>query len=182
MKEISTKQEGRRLVIDLPYGHPGKERIKAAGAHWDPEARTWWIGISKVDEMRLLIDTVNQETANAEPTKPDTDSLSVAASVIYKGQRYRCIAGSHPTRCRLVSGDSKLDFWVDRELVEVAKTYQSDRRRGLPTVGSLRRFAERAKAEKADPTAERRVCWECGRSFVSSEVSHSDWEDSYCGC
>lgn len=44
---IAVEREGARLWITLPLGSPAKAGVKRAGAHWHPESKRWWIGVTK---------------------------------------------------------------------------------------------------------------------------------------
>lgn len=45
-----------------------KSAIKAAGGHWDADARAWWVGAAKRDDIERVIATAKPEAA--EPYRP----------------------------------------------------------------------------------------------------------------
>lgn len=59
---------GQRLYFrNSPFA--GKDTLKAGGAKWDPDARCWWIGATKVEEAKALAAKAD-EAASTAPTTP----------------------------------------------------------------------------------------------------------------
>ena len=65
MADITVTKEGRRVWIDIPFGSPAKDKIKALGAHWDATRKQWWIGSGKADEVHQIADEANASKAAA---------------------------------------------------------------------------------------------------------------------
>jgi hypothetical protein len=151
---ISTKREGRRTyLLGAPYG--AREQLKAAGAHWDPERRAWWLGSD--ERAREL--AAQLEQARAPTGLQDSDTLlgrgryqGRACLVLWAGDT---AAGR---RCKCASMDGARIFWAPSEEVEVEKRYLSgwtedDRGREYQrepmTWGRLLRLREKAQQERA---------------------------------
>lgn len=170
---------------------PLKDALKSLGAHWDGEARAWWIGASKEAQARQLLDDSAASTTRdpvervvlanraeeagkdslaaelrAAPPAEDVSEKRVYAAVTYKGRRYYVIAeqrnaAGEPTRCRLATLDADGPvFWADCSACTLIRTYEGreqwDGRRYsgqtrtvYSTIGSLRRFRDRARAADA---------------------------------
>lgn len=163
---------------------PIKDQIKNLGGHWDGDARKWWVGKTKQADAERLVSGAAQQTAQA-PTEGAPDSQEVLGRADYKGKSYLVIAVSKDgARFLLAFTDGSKKWWADAALVTWTKRYNGER---PVTIGSLKRFVERIKADeqaKASGTAETRRCWECGRdfSYMDAKRNDGDWQDGYCGC
>ncbi len=108
-----------------------------------------------------------------EAPREDISTCRIYAQVEYKGRRYYVIAETKDlSRCRLATLDGSLVFWADCSACNLLKRYEPrevwDGRRysgttrtEYQTIGSMRRFVEREKRNRADGGA---VCAECGKS------------------
>jgi hypothetical protein len=175
--DISTSA---RVYVQTAYGEPIVAALKDLGAHWDPQARCWWVGKSKrkaVEELLVSADQV-EDTARERgestppPAKQDPDSIRLQARVRYKGRVYYQAARTRDgAKVRLVSlpdtqGDY-LDFWAAIAEVELLKEYhpREQKHYGRPTgrydyttLGSIARFIREQKDPDNGP-----ICSECGK-------------------
>ena len=179
MAQIATNlSDSRRIYVQTRYGEPVVGQLKALGAHWDAEARAWWLGAAKrADVEALLADAAAGQ--EGEPAQEDPHTVRLVGKARYKGRDYYCRwvgqtkSGEH--LCRLVSLDHAVDFWADcarpgescdgnGELAVLTKTYPVREYRGrqqYTTLGSIRDFLVREKSNRERGGA---VCAECGKS------------------
>jgi len=50
---IELQNQGRRCYL-IGNTYPIKDKIKAAGGHWDNDRKAWWIGVGKRAEFESL--------------------------------------------------------------------------------------------------------------------------------
>jgi hypothetical protein len=154
---LGTEVVGKRVYV-TGNSYPVKDRLKAAGCHWDGDRRQWWIGLGKEAAIAAIVGGLN-----GTEVKEDS-SRAVYGKVRYKDRSYYVIGTSsrEALRLRLTVLDGSLDFWVDESLCQWEKRYQAREYRGRTehqTLGGIRRFIERAKQAERD--GEER-CAECG--------------------
>jgi hypothetical protein len=148
----------RRVYVQTRFGEACVERLKALGAHWDREARCWWVGAARRAEVEALLrdggaldsrDPVERaaradqleeqgrasEARAAREAKEDVSACRVYAAVTYKGRRYYVIAEQcdkvtgDPLRCRLATLDEGGPvFWADCPACELVKRYEGRER------------------------------------------------------
>lgn len=192
---LTLDHQGRRVYL-RGNTFPIKDQIRAQGGRWDADKKAWWVGAGKETSFSDILN-VPAQPANEGGSEKVSDDTKIRGKVSYKGKTYFLICssrdgGSHKV-CTL---DGNLCFWTNADnRAEVVKQYGKARRfRGYgnrgregdieyPTLGSLRKFIERAKngPSENEPT---KVCWECGGSFTAFDARRNggDWKDSYCGC
>lgn len=152
---IATEKVGARIYV-TGNTFAVKDRLKAAGCHWDGERKQWWIGVAKADKISGIVGQLD----GAEAPKESLDDRRVYAKVQYKGRTYY-VVGESGDRCRLTVLDGSLDFWTDKSACSLLKEYTPrevwDGRRysgktvtQYTTLGSLRDFiADCREADKA---------------------------------
>lgn len=164
--------DARRVYVQTAYGEPIVARLKALGAHWDAEARAWWIGAAKRSEVEALLAATPAPAADAPRAKQDPADIRLTGKGVYKGRTYYLGAQTRDgqrVRC-LTLPDAKgdyLDFWANASEVQVVKTYRPREHtyRGrtstsYTTLGGIADFirGERAARERGEP-----VCAACGK-------------------
>ncbi len=150
--------EGRRVWVELPYGHLAVSKLKAIGFRWDPESKRWWAGSAKQDKAKAIVE--ESESASDEEK---TASIEVVGKARYKGRVYYVEWHGSTRRgmaAKLVSLDGSLRFWAsldespDKEVAEIIKRFAQPTR-----LGSIRKFVDGIKkgtVERFDPN-----CQEC---------------------
>jgi hypothetical protein len=168
---MTAELEGQRVYLaGLPFAakDAAKEEL---GAKWDADRRQWWVGRVKLAAAVAFAERVNAQPA-AAPAAEDVSKCRAYAQVMYKGRRYYVVAETADvTRCRLTTLDGLAPFWVDCAACELVKRYEGTPRGWeggrfgrreivYPTIGSLRDFRDRQKAEEAKGTP---ACAACGK-------------------
>ncbi len=172
--DLTTERVGARLYV-AGNTYPIRDRLRAAGYHWDGERRQWWIGAGKAEALRPILDG----PATAAPPE-DLSMARVMARVEFKGRPYYQIAAVRDgARVRLVSLDGRADFWAAAAECRVIRTYPPREYRGrteYTTIGSIRRFIEK----QANPATRRGQCYECGAyGPVGQDCPECGGEGSY---
>lgn len=116
------RREGRRTyLLGAPYG--AREALKAAGAHWDPDRKAWWIGShERAMELAAQIDATEAEPAHTGLRDGD---------VLLGRGRYRgrgCLVlwvgeTKAGRRCKCATMDGSRIFWAPADEVSVEKRY-----------------------------------------------------------
>lgn len=79
---------GRRIWMSLPYGSPVKDRIKAAGAHWDSGSKRWWIGtVARDIVVPILDEAMGIDSAELVTVEVDLDAAKAADAITRTGGR-----------------------------------------------------------------------------------------------
>lgn len=154
---ITIRHEGRRYYLDgAPYA--ARERLRAAGCRWDPDARAWWTG--RRDLAESLVAELGEAPAEAGPERLAEDAREVIGRGTYQGrscyvlgrvvQRGRTaydrdeiapVKSRDGGKVKLASRDGSRVWWAPVDEVSVDKRYQR-----LTSIRSLREYAERARA------------------------------------
>lgn len=160
---IGTEKVGARIYITgNTFGV--KNQLKSAGCHWDGDRKQWWIGTTKADAIQGIVSA----TDGAEAPKEDLSTRPCYGKCEYKGRQYFIIGRSEKTgKFWLTVLDCSIDFWAVMGDCRIVKTYQSRQtgygkwaREEHQTIAGIRRFIERAKADRASGAE---LCAECGR-------------------
>lgn len=155
-------QEGRRYYLDkLPF--EAKDRAKSLGCKFDWDSKRWWTG--KKDVALKVAEKVNGSSSDAAPDSerndrpaPGEDQI-VAGKAKYKGRTYyvagrvekgrthwddrvSTITTRDGTKILLCFRDGSKSFWAPRSEAPMVKYYEKPK-----TIGSLQRFAAKAKTE-----------------------------------
>lgn len=166
MGQIGTERVAARVYV-TGDSYALKDRLKAAGCHWDAERRQWWVGVAKEAGVQAVL---AGESHAGPAAKDDPKSIRLTGKGEYKGRTYYIGASTRDgSRCRLLTLPNDegqyLDFWADVEAVRVTKTYQPResgygryRRTEYTTLGSIVAFVRRQR----DPATARGECTECG--------------------
>lgn len=172
---IEIRTEGRRSYI-TGNTYPHRNALRSAGAHWDADAKAWWVGdAAKAAELVGRFAASPQPAADTASSGERQDApgedATVAGRAEYKGRTYylagRVERGAsrydrdkvHPVSTRdgakllLIARDGSMQFWAAREAVQVTKRYDRPQ-----TIAGLRSFA--AEAKKGFPG--RATCSYCG--------------------
>lgn len=171
MSQITTEKTGARIYV-TGNTYSVKDRLKAAGCHWDGERKQWWIGAAKAEAIAEIVNGLVSQPMGAVSDSSDLGKSRVYAQVECKNRKYYVIAESHSNnRCRLTVLDGSINFWVAMGDCKLIKTYHPrevwDGRRNsgktitrYTTLDSLREFiADRKRAEESGEVC----CAECGR-------------------
>jgi hypothetical protein len=157
MSQIKLIAEGRRIYLS-GNTFPIKEKIKAAGGHWDGDRKMWWVGSQARAEFEAI--AASAPTTEYVPAPLDHNSR-VYGKARYKGRAYFVVTQGK-NRMRLTVLDASIDFWARNEDCEWLKTYQPRSRfagygRGnvevYTTLGSLRDFIAESKAAEKEIAA-----------------------------
>ena len=168
---ITLERTGSRIYL-VGNTFPIKDQIKSIGGHWDGDRKAWWVGTAKASDAEKL--AAGAAASNGTSDKPKVgDDSKVVAKATYKGRSYyvlwmgRCASGAE--KAHLTVLDGKIDFWADLSACQITKTYQPREYRTFrgrttttyTTLGSIRSFIEREKANRANGGD---VCAACGTS------------------
>lgn len=162
---LGTEAVGGRVYV-IGNSFPVKDRLKAAGCHWDPDRRQWWIGAAKASALATIV----ASAASAPAAPEDLGKSRVYGKVQYKGRSYYVLAQGSG-RVRLTVLDGSIVFWADESACQWEKRYSPREERGAygrptgrqvyQTLGGIRSFVQREREARA---AGEPVCAECGRS------------------
>jgi hypothetical protein len=179
---ITVDKQGRRHYL-RGNTYPIRDRLREAGAKWDPEERCWWTGKAET-AAELIQQAADTEAPRQQERKAPGMAATVAGRATYKGKSYYLAARVYRqtaydvdislvetrdgAKILLYARDGSFQFWADRASVEIGKTYSTER-----TIRGLHKYAEQAKQARA---AGIERC-ECG-GF------HDDTSDGcyLCGC
>ncbi len=161
--------------------YPAKDKIKAAGGHWDADERAWWVGKAKLTAAQEIAGAVSTSSA---PQKPESlsDETAIRGKAAYKGKSGYLIlwigTTSRGEAVKLAFRDGSKVFWADKADVVVEKTYQDREWRGRTepgmTFGRLNRLRDEYAAAKKDGLE---ACHKC-----SSIHRDTDRVCYMCGC
>lgn len=160
---ITIESVGRRHYL-RGNTYPIKDRLRSAGAKWDPDARAWWTGKREVAEQFAATSAEPPAAAAATTERPAdrlTDDSKVVGRARYKGRECLLVWEGETRRGRaakLAFTDGSKIFWADMSEVQVTKIYESRVWRGREepmTFGRLAKLRERYAAEKQ---AEKNQC------------------------
>jgi len=146
--EIGTERVGTRVYV-TGNTYAVKDRLKAAGCHWDGERRQWWIGAAKQAAIAAIVGGLAGQPA----PKEDLSTRRVYGKAKYKGRLYYVIGQSGSGRLRLTVLDGKIDFWADESACQWEKRYTPREYRGrteYQTLGGIQRFVESRKQHDPD--------------------------------
>jgi hypothetical protein len=178
---ITVERIGRRSYLrGAPFEI--RERLKAAGAKWDPDARAWWLGKDEAARA-LAAEAADAKAKEAVQGKKDalTDDSPVQGRATYKGRSYLLVWSGTTARgqaAKLASMDGSLVFWAELSEVEVTKHYQAREYRGRVqpmTLGRLTALRERYAKGRAEgyadgiPAGHRYRCEECDEWVVRGQ-------------
>lgn len=173
---ITVEKVGRRhYLLGDTYGI--KDRIKAAGGHWDGDRRAWWV--AKVEAAVELTGHPSAATSEAEKAEAQRaaglqDADKIAGKARYKGKEYLLVWEGTTSRgqaAKLAFSDGSKVFWANGGEYEVTKRYEAREYRGRSepmTFGKLKGLRgkfQRAREQGHDDgvcTGQRYECPECG--------------------
>lgn len=172
--QIAIEKVGTRIYV-TGNTFAVKDRLKAAGCHWDGERRQWWIGAAKADKIEGIVGGLDGK--EIKPEKEELSRKPLQGKAEYKGRTYYILAFGQ-SRMWLVTLDESINFWADSSACRIVKRYeQPDRnvrgyaarfQRSAPTLASIREFVVEQKEGRAQlqrgetPTCGRGECSECG--------------------
>jgi hypothetical protein len=166
MTNITMQTEGRRHYI-LGNTYAIKDRLRDAGAKWDPERKAWWTG--KRDVAEQFAGQADAAPSSERPSRPDgerlTDDTELAGKATYKGKPYLLVWSGTTKRgqaAKLATMDGSRIFWADLADVTITKRYEARESRSTRgyrgrmesmTFGRLQRlrseFAEQKQTERS---------------------------------
>jgi len=87
--------------------YAAKDRIKAAGGHWDPDQRAWWLGVAK----RQVAEELAQPTSSnpIEPAQTATPGICLKCGGRVKEPYKICYACKNQGKC--LNCGQELDRW-----------------------------------------------------------------------
>jgi hypothetical protein len=141
---ISTEKVATRIYV-TGNTYAVKDRLKAAGCHWDGERRQWWIGTAKADKISGIVGKLDGQDVPTEERE-----VTVLGKARYKDRSYyvrwfgRCKSGAD--KFRLTTLDAKIDFWADASACEWEKKYQEAR-----ALAGIRKYVEDLKSGAVKP-------------------------------
>jgi hypothetical protein len=147
--------------------------LREAGAHWDPDARAWWVARAKRATIERVVAAAPTPTDTPRRQEAPGPEAVVAARARYRGRACYVagrsvqpdgvapIATADGRRMLLYSWDGARQWWADAEAVEVVRRYRQPR-----TIEELAAYAEQARQREGhrDPLA----CPYCGRRDCSA--------------
>jgi hypothetical protein len=151
---ISIQTEGRRTYLTGDT-YPLRDRLRAIGAHWDPERKAWWT--AKREEAAKLVASV-ASTQSSDAPRDGLFSL-VVARVRYHGHAYylagrsdgQPVTTKDGSRSLLYFRDGSKQFWASSSELMIISAYQTPR-----SINELRAFAAAVQAQQ-----EPDECWAC---------------------
>lgn len=175
---MKLEQVGRRLYFrEAPFNT--RERLKNAGATWDNDQRSWYVGTQKRTLAEDLVKELSAQASQPETVK-DTDQV-IRGRATYKGETYYVLwhgtNSSHEVNAKLCYRDGSKVFWGSGYDLDIKKLYAK------PTsIKALKEFSERKAREAKTGICE---CWchsridcSCSEGFCAF---HHDGCNS-CGC
>lgn len=155
---ITLEPAGTRIYI-AGNTYPVKDRLRAAGAHWDGERKQWWIGVAKRAEIESLVSSVPVQQPATAASATDAYDGEVRGKVSYTSKagktgtyyvRWAGTTSRGTDAVRLTNLAGTVDFWADASSVQWTKRYEQREQRGAygrgngryeyPTLWSIRRF------------------------------------------
>lgn len=190
-----------RVYVETRYGEPAVAELKKLGAHWDKEARCWWVGAAKKKAVEDLLIDVDQKIdkdmeAGLTPAvkQKHPDQVKIYAKVVYKGRVYYKAAETRDGEKYLLvslpmgtgTSEGYIEFWVKKEYCEVVKVYEPrevwDGRRYSGktvtvqmTLGKLADFLNKQKNKEARQGR----CSECDEWGPAGERCSECYEGNY---
>lgn len=171
---ITIESRGRRHYL-VGNTFAIKDRLRAAGFHFDGDNRAWWTSKRELTESLA---------GSAPAVQPRDDARGLDTDVIgraeYKGRSYYVIWEGQTQRgyaAKLVFRDGSKTFWANGGEYQITKRYQNKK-----TIKDLQEYAQAAR-EGRDLAEEKAIrtnrCRECGGPLVNAK-RHAAM-DGYCG-
>lgn len=161
-----------------------KDKIKAAGGHWDADQRAWWLGLAKLAIAEQLAGAASAEPAAEKPAdQPLADDAKILGKATYKGRAGYLLLWEGETKrgpaAKLAMRDGSKTFWASLGDYQIDKLYRDRDYRGGRhepgmTFGRLKRLQadfRQAKLKGIEP------CGKCGGIH-----SEADLGCYFCGC
>ena len=146
--DITLASQGRRHYV-RGNTYPHRDALRSAGAHWDGDARAWWIGKRDVAEQLVAKLTTAcglkapgaaASAQSSDRPAPGKDAV-VAGKASYKGRTYyvagrvvrgrtqwddsvTAISTRDGAKVMLFFRDGSKSFWAARNEVQIVKSYQ----------------------------------------------------------
>lgn len=168
-----------------------KDQIKAAGGHWDADARAWWIGKTKLAEAQRIAAAPVAASATTE-RKPETvsDDTVIVGKASYKGKSGYLVLWTGTTSrgqaAKLAFRDGSKIFWANLSEVCIEKRYHCHEYRGHSepgmTFGRLNRLRDDFKAGKASGKSDMELRPEGGRYCEACGHDGDACADMDCTC
>lgn len=164
---VTLHPEGARIYLHGDT-YAVREAIKAAGAHWDADARAWWIGAKKRAEIERVIGSAKPSAAQ-EDDRLRRDRDNIQGTARYQGHSYFvCWSGrtSRGTEAyRLLFRDGSKTFWADAADVQPNKAF-----RRPVTLAML-------QSPEARPTTQHPANCDCRRCLLEQADAAEDQDD-----
>jgi len=140
---ISAQRNGRRTYIQGKT-FPFRDQLRAAGCHWDADAKAWWIGDHDA-ALALVAKLVTEKPAD-EPTdseRLERDCSAILGRATYQQRAYYLVGQGENDRgpwVRLLFRDGSKTFFRPAHDVRIDALYASPR-----SLRDLRAYAEQMK-------------------------------------
>lgn len=176
---ITVERVGRRSYF-IGNTYPIKDKLRAAGAHWDGDKRAWWIGDHAKAEALAGAGSSAAPEAGERNSDALSDDAKIAGKARYKGREYLLVWEGETKRgyaAKLSFADGSKIFWANDGEFQVTKTYSE----GM-TFGALKRFREDFKRQRDEEKAlgaKNGLVGERGDVSSQFEGSKTDRKPSY---
>jgi hypothetical protein len=182
MAEIQIQQNGQRIYI-VGHTYPIRDRLRAAGAHWDDDRGAWWIGAAKRADIEAAIAAASAAAASQGPDR----GARVIGRARYRERDYYCLTESRDGRRLLLCfRDGSKQFWADAAEATLTKRYGRENYRTgrieYPTLGDmLDRAAEWRRMSPEESDRQRAIREAGGVCRCSAPLDEGDGECMKCG-
>lgn len=172
---IQIQKDGRRFYL-VGNTFAIKDKLRAAGAHWDGDRKAWWT--SKID----VAEQFTSGSSGEVPSRPEGDTLTedskIAGKATYKGKQYILVWEGETKRgraCKLAFADGSKVFWAEASEVQIVKRYEAREYRGRienMTFGRLQRL-------RAEYSRDRRAGVDTSYRAYQEEIEAMEDNDSF---
>ena len=143
---MTIKKEGRRYYL-IGNTYAIRDRLKAAGCHWDPGRRAWWTG------DRAVAECFTDESESGAKANRESETVAPQTPIIgrakYRDREYYVLWEGWTRRggraAKLAFRDGSRVFWADGGEYSLIKRYD------MPiTFARLQELAAEYRAERAE--------------------------------
>jgi hypothetical protein len=161
---ISLQKTGRRIYL-VGDTYALRDKIKAAGGKWDPDAKAWYVGVQRKEVAEQIL-----AAAAATPPPREEMMIMIIGRATYRDIRgylliWRGITKDGERMCRLAYRDGSKQFWAADTEVQVEKFYH----RPL----TLTQFTEFRQAATKEADNAEWGCFFCRRHCTCAERSRT---------
>jgi len=163
------------VFVATKYGEPCVDGLRRLGAKWNRDTKVWVLPVDALAKVEALI-AGGAKNGDVEKKCVPT-SQAVIGKTQYKGRYYyviwsgRCKNGVD--KSRLVSGDGRIDFWVNSDLVSIQRYSQP------MTLAELASYAKRQLSKRGQSNGKLRMMPGCGACKARGEMCERCRFDEY---